>query len=382
MYRLLAPLRKLLPRPLRRLGRRVFNFTEYERWRRLEGLRELLATETFTGVSTRPRLGIFREFFSYHKDYVHACRELGVSYSLLDLQADDWLERIKRSECDAFLVWPSSIPARWKQMFDDRVRFLVEDLRLLVYPSLKELWLYESKLRAREWLAVHEFPHPKTWVFFDRSEALEFSLRCPLPIVFKTESGGSASGVYVLRRRRGVENIIRLAFGPGVPLKSLPRERQQGVVYFQEYLPFAKEWRMVRVGDSFFGYRKEPGEGGLHSASHRWSWLDPPRSLLDLLLAVTEAGPFTSMDVDVFESQDGRYLVNELQTVFGATTPVDQLRVNDRPGRYVRSAAGEWLFEEGDYSRNAVCNLRIQYVLQLLGAWNPNDPLTARGEGL
>jgi glutathione synthase/RimK-type ligase-like ATP-grasp enzyme len=250
-------------------------------------------------------------------------------------------------------------------MFDDRLRILSEELGRIVYPSVKECWLYESKLRAREWLDAHRLPHPRTWVFHDRGEAIRFARTAPLPIVYKTNSGGSASGVRILRDRRRLTAIIRRAFDVGIaPSGQGPVERQAGVVYLQEYLPNVNEWRMVRIGDSFFGYRKERGDGEFHSASHSWSWLDPPRTLLDFLRKVTDMGQFTSMSVDVFETTNGGLLVNELHTVFGASTPVDQLRVNGRPGRYVyREPTDEWVFEEGDYSRNACSNLRVSYLL-------------------
>jgi hypothetical protein len=128
---------------------------------------------------------------------------------------------------------------------------------------------------------------------------------------------------------------------------------------------------MVRVGDSFFGYRKEKGPDGLHSASHKWSWLDPGKDLLNLLKKVTDAGGFTSMDVDVFRTPDGRLLVNELQTVFGCTTPVIYMKVNDVEGRYLWTDDG-WRFEVGEFWRNHMCNLRIEYLMTVLDARSKN----------
>ena len=131
----------------------------------------------------------------------------------------------------------------------------------------------------------------------------------------------------------------------------------------QEYLPNAKEWRMMRIGNSYYGYRKEK-VGDFHSGSGAWSWLDPPRKLLKLLHDVTEAGGFTSMDVDIFETEDGRYLVNELQTVFGALTPKDMLHVDGVNGRYLyNKEKDEWIFDPGDHSRNMCANARLDYLI-------------------
>jgi hypothetical protein len=125
------------------------------------------------------------------------------------------------------------------------------------------------------------------------------------------------------------------------------------------------EWRMVRIGDSFFGYRKERGPTGLHSASHTWSWINPSSQLLYLLKNVTDTGGFTSMNVDIFLTKGGRLLVNECQSVFGCSTPAIQMKVNDIEGRYLWAGSG-WRFEPGSFCDNHMCNLRLKYLLRML----------------
>jgi len=363
-YRLLRRLSRLAPRSVRAWIRGRVDVSEYHRH---------LAAEQDPYAGDDPvclfpespcTLGILRETRHYHKSYVAACREMRISYKLLDISVSDWMRVVEESGCDAFLVWPSVESTVWKDMCDDRLRIMEEDLGLVLYPTLKETWLYENKRRVRDWLAAHRIDAPRTWVFYDRREAEEFVRGAELPLVLKTNLGASASGVQVLRDRGKALRVVRRALTRGiVPRGRNPRDRQWGSVYLQEYLPNVKEWRMVRIGDSYFGYRKEQ-VGDFHSGSHAWSWLDPPRPLLEKLREVTEKGGFTSMNVDVFETEDGRLLVNELQTVFGATTPVDQLRVDGKPGRYVVSEqTGEWVFEEGDFSRNACANERIRFLL-------------------
>lgn len=70
------------------------------------------------------------------------------------------------------------------------------------------------------------------------------------------------------------------------------------------------------------------------------------------------------MDVDVFETPDGRLLVNELQAVFGASVAIDQSRVDGKAGRYVRASGGGWEFQEGDFARNACANGRVLDALE------------------
>lgn len=70
------------------------------------------------------------------------------------------------------------------------------------------------------------------------------------------------------------------------------------------------------------------------------------------------------MDVDVFATTDGRLLVNKLQAVFGASHSVDQMREDGIPGKFVQKVGNsEWIFEPGDFARNACANGRFRCLI-------------------
>ncbi len=75
--------------------------------------------------------------------------------------------------------------------------------------------------------------------------------------------------------------------------------------------------------------------------------------------------------MDVFETQDGRMLINELQSVFWAIDPA-QMYVNGIPGRYKR-IGDQFVFEEGRFCRNACCNARIEDLLNILRKAGPDS---------
>ena len=311
------------------------------------------------------KLGIFKEFYQYHKNYIAACRDLKVSYKLIDIKSPDWQDQMQNSGCDAFLVWPSAGLSIWKEMFDDKIRIAVEDMDKMIYPSVKEVWLFENKNRVQDWLLANDIPQPKTWLFYDQKDALKFAETCELPIVFKTNIGSSSNGVKILRDRDQLVKFIKTAFNDGIlPQGHHPLDRNWGRIFFQQYFPDVEEWRMIKIGDSYFGYRKEK-VGDFHSGSHHWSWLDPGPQLLEFTKMVMEKGGFYSMDVDVFRDKGGNLYVNELQTVFGASTPKEMLMIDGVEGRYIYDN-GQWVFEPGDFSSNQCCNLRVNHVIELL----------------
>lgn len=94
-------------------------------------------------------------------------------------------------------------------------------------------------------------------------------------------------------------------------------------------------------------------------------WARPSERLLGFLREITERGAFRSMDIDVFETADGRLLVNELQTVFGSIRGANLDRGAENRGRWrLDEASDDWRFEQGDFYRNARANERVRDVVE------------------
>lgn len=311
-------------------------------------------------------LGIIKEFWHGHWHYISACREIGVAYKLLDISGPDWPQIIEESGCNAFLVRPSVVVSIWKQMFDERLRVMAHDLDKILFPSYDEIWFYESKRRMHYWLAAHRVPHPKTWVFYNLKEALMFADQAELPVVYKSDFGSGASGVYIFRERRALKRHIRSCFNRGfTTYRRCPNDREWGFVLLQEYLPDVREWRIVRIGNSYFGYEKRK-KGDYHSGSleRRYGLLSS--GLLHFAKEVLDTGRFHSMALDIFETHDERYLVNELQTMFGMSRS-EMCEVDGQAGRMLYQPESDtWTFEPGDFCRNHLCNLRVETLLSML----------------
>lgn len=356
--------RRWLPPPVRYAVQRRLNLTGMKlAQREQEDPNAGVVASDDNTLGSPYRFGVLRNAAHYHSTYVSACLEMGVPFRVLDIYAEDWLDRVVGSGCDVFLVWPDAFLSIWGRMLKDRVEVMERDLGLVVFPSGAEMWPYEDKRRMAYWLQAHDVPHPRTWVFYDLAECEEFVTGCELPIVFKASFGASASGVRIFRDRRRLRRFVRRVFSSGfLPNGFDRRDRQWGSVLLQEYLRDVREWRMVRIGSSFFGHGKGR-VGDFHSGSGAVDWSTPEPRHLELLERVTDLGGFRSMNVDVFELPDGKLLVNELQAVFGASYAVDQLRVDGVAGRFVRSGDGGWTFEPGDFARNACANERIRWLI-------------------
>lgn len=367
--------KKICPLWLRRLiKQRVLPYDEYmTEVKRLQGPGRDVEEVSSYPPRADATLGIIKERWSCHLPYIAACREMGVAYRVVDIAGPDWLDAVRQSPCDAFLVWPSGHLTVLKRMYEERLGVMARDLGKVLYPSYEEVMLYESKRRGAYWMEAHEVPHARTRVFYSREEAAAFAQTAGLPIVAKTDLGATASGVRVFRGRDALVRFVNRVFRKGIRQRHGDlRDRQWGVVLLQDYLPDVAEWRVIRMNRSYFAYQKGK-EGDFHSGSHEVIFADPPRALLDLVRVTTDKGGFTSMALDVFQTPRGEFFVNELHTVFGRDPWDHQMEVDGKPGRYVYDqAAGTWAFQEGIYTQNSCCNLRVGYVLeQLLGKGLP-----------
>jgi hypothetical protein len=327
----------------------------------------------------RVTLGIIPEFWHRHTPYIAACRQLGVAYRLTDISGPDWVQVIENSGCDAFLIWPSIEVSQWKQMYDERLRIITQNLKKTIYPTYDELWVYESKRRMYYWLEGNHISHAQTWVFYCRKDALDFARHAALPVVVKTNMGAGASGVRIVRARRDLLGYVTRCFTKGVVHNhGEARDPDWGFVLLQEYLPDAQEWRMRRIGDSYFGSQKLR-KGDFHSGTGVDVWYDPPAKLLQFTREVTDRMGSRSMDLDIFETVEGRYMVNELQTVFGTNRPYEML-VKGTPGRYLYDEnTCQWRFEEGIFCQNGCCNLRVIDLLEKLGCTVELATVDAKG---
>lgn len=350
---------------------------------------------------TRFRLVILRnEVDSDHLLWVRACEHMvdRVDYTIIDLTKDDWQARFNAGRFDGVLAQPTGWSTAMKALYDERIARIRECRHLPMIPSVPEILIYENKRALAHWLRVHGIPHPETHVFTEADPASAFIRTATFPLVAKTSLGAGGSGVRILRSEESAAAYIEQTFnGTGAPrdvgpkwqkpgftkrllrkladpaavlarlreYRVLQSDAQKDHVLFQAFIPHTFEWRVVRIGDSFFAHKKLV-HADKASGSLLKEYGDPPRDLLDFTRELTDKHGFRSVAVDIFEAPGGGYLVNEIQCVFGQSDP-HQMIVNDVPGRY-RWVNEGWLFEPGDFNRFECYLLRSEYMLDLLSA--------------
>ncbi len=332
-----------------------------------------------------------------HDYWIQSCEKYKkeVEYRIVNIALSSWFEDIQSSSFDWILTKPSNISSQYKQLYDERLEIL-HNLNYKIFPTYTEVKIYENKRYLSYWLKANDVPHPKSFVFYSKKEAKSFVKKQKLPIVGKINIGASGRGVKIFKEESFALNYIDDCFSKGIRAFTGPNlskgnkfkrfitaiknpkylvsrlkiyhtvanDLQKGFVFFQEYIKHDFEWRVVRIGESYFAHQKmvhnEKASGTLIKG-----YINPPLSLLDFVKEITDKHNFKSQAVDVFE-KDGSYLVNEIQCIFGQSDPY-QMLVNNKPGRFVFEN-NQWIFEEGMFNTNKSYDLRLETIISMHNA--------------
>lgn len=306
-----------------------------------------------------------------------ACITNGVEYEVIDFKNPDWFKSCEN--LDGYLVRPPCQYQEHKTIFDERIYLLNKVLKKKVYPSFEELYVYESKRNMALFMQAYQLPHVKTKVYMDyntlKAELCEFTY----PVVVKSNIGAGSSGVRILSKESELKKIGRKIFNRINPLLSkgfAPTKKYKGIqiplhgvaqkhfLIIQDFIKLKVEWRMIRIGNSYFGHQKLIGQNGMASGSLLVGWEKPPLKLLELLHNATEAMSMDCMVLDIFEDINGKYYINEMQTIIGAILPY-QMKVDGKPGRYKR-VDDEFIFEPGEHCTNKCWDLRVAHFIEKL----------------
>lgn len=332
-----------------------------------------------------------------HLHWVKACKNYGndINYQVIDITAENWLNEVNAYHPDILLLKPSGKTSLFRALYQERLEILVNILNYRSFPSINEVRIYENKRFFAYWAQANNVPHPKTWIFYHKTEALTCLNSFNLPLVGKMNIGASGNGIQILRTKDGAASYIKEAFDKGLSARTGPKlnkgkliqrtwrklthpkemvnrlktysdiasDKQKGFVILQEFIPHEYEWRAVRIGNSYFAHKKmvfkDKASGTLLK-----NYDNPPTALLEFVRSLTDKFGFKSVAIDLFEPSHGEYLVNEIQCIFGQSDPY-QMLVDGKTGRYVFQCGGRWVFEEGDFNANESFDLRLKTAIAL-----------------
>ncbi|MDD3873050.1 MAG: hypothetical protein PHE01_02280 [Methanosarcina sp.] len=305
------------------------------------------------GVSDRlPRIGIHADpteyngygiLGSYYLRYKRFLDYNAIPHKVINLFRSDWLNQCK--DLDIIVVSYASEPSRLNEL-QAKIGLLENYHGKLCYPSAKDLWSYEDKVRIYYLVKEHGFKHADTFITHDYDEAVQFVQNASYPLISKIKTGSCSRGVDLIKDKRGALQIVDQNFGVG--RKALwTYSFEKDYVYFQEFIKDASyDLRIFLVGDIIAGYRrrmkgKDFRASGAGLLDRRLFPEDAIKTAIELknkwdttILAVDFVDTKNSTEHKIIESSISfgldypEYLENDDKRVFYVNTP-DGLELRD-----------------------------------------------------
>ena len=217
------------------------------------------------------KLGIHHTKSSFYERWIAYCEKQHIEYKIVNCYANDIIEQLR--DCDA-LLWHHQQGSEKDIIMAKPLLFAFEQSGKKIFPDFNTNWHFDDKVGQKyliEALGIKEFID--TWVFYTKTEALNWAAQTSYPKVFKLRGGAGSQNVRLVRNERDARSLIRQAFGRGFStydaLESLKeryrkyrlgkasvrevvkgvvrlvvpppyarvKARERGYIYFQEFIP-------------------------------------------------------------------------------------------------------------------------------------------------
>lgn len=253
------------------------------------------------------KLAIHNSKSGFHPRWVKYCQEQNIAYKLVNCYANDIIDQLK--DCKA-LLWHHGQMNPKDIIVARQILSALEHTDFKVFPDFKTGWHFDDKVAQKYLLERIDAPMVKSYVFYDKKEALNWIETTTFPKVFKLRGGAGAANVKLAKTKAQAQNIVKNAFGKGFRqydkwqnlkdriqmyrsgkttlfdvLKGIARLNiepefskiigaEKNYVYFQDFIPNNDcDYRLKVIDQKCWGLRRMVRKGDFRaSGSGNYSW--------------------------------------------------------------------------------------------------------------
>lgn len=148
----------------------------------------------------------------FHPSWIEYCDRNKIPYKLVNCYDNDLINSLK--DCKA-LFWHHSQNDPKALTCAKSILFALEHAGIIVFPDFRTNWHFDNKLGQKYLFESLEIPFVKTWVFYEKSCALNWAKSTIFPKVFKLKGGAGSSNVRLIKNISEAKQVINISFGKG-----------------------------------------------------------------------------------------------------------------------------------------------------------------------
>ena len=238
------------------------------------------------------KIAIHHNKNSFSDRWIEYCIKNKIEYKIVNCFDVDII-----SQLEGFngLMWHWSHTDPKSQLMAKQLTLALEKGGIKVFPNTNTVWHFDDKIAQSFLFKSLNIPHIKTYISFDKNEALKWSKTASFPKVFKLRGGAGSANVKLVKTITDANKLINKAFGKGFGLSGrtqllknriwvfkrdkniksiigvfkgilryfVPTDlenilgKEKGYVYFQEFIPNNDfDTRVIVVGNKIFAVRR------------------------------------------------------------------------------------------------------------------------------
>jgi len=236
------------------------------------------------------KIAIHKSNWGFSQEWINYCNNNNIPYKIVNCYDSNIIEQLK--DCEV-LLWHHHHTDAKDVLFAKGLLFSLEQTGKKVFPDFNTGWHFDDKVGQKYLLEALDAPIAKSWVFYEKKDALNWIEKTSFPKVFKLRGGAGSTNVKLIRSKGEAIRMVKKAFGNGFPaydkwndikeqylrykqgkltlinaMKSLRRVfvstrfartvgRQKGYIYFQEFIPNNdSDIRVITIGGKAFAIKR------------------------------------------------------------------------------------------------------------------------------
>lgn len=290
---------------------------------------------------------------SFSDGWINYCTEQGIEYKIVNAYDNDIVQQI--DGCDVFM-WHHH-HADYKDVLSSKtILFAIEQAGIKVFPDFHTGWHFDNKVAQKYVLEAIRAPLIKSYVFYEKEKALNWSKVTSYPKVFKLKGGAGASNVRLVRNKSQCQRLINKAFNRGFSqfnrwgyLKERWRQfkggkvnsvgmlkailklffatefskmyaREKGYIYFQDFIPGNDgDIRLIVIGQKYaYGMKRMNRKNDFRaSGSSDFVYDEIPEDTLKVAFSVAKRLELQTVAFDFIKDENDSPLIVEISYGFG-----------------------------------------------------------------
>ena len=299
------------------------------------------------------KIAIHHRSGSFSERWINYCEKNAIDFKLVNAFDNNIIEQL--ADCDA-LLWHHH-QAHFKDVLvAKKVLAALEHANIKVFPDFKTGWHFDDKVAQKYLFEALNVPLVKSYVFYDKKDALAWANSTDYPKVFKLKGGACSANVKLVRTKADAYKLIKKAFGKGfsqfdaranfqerlsrfksgkdnflgilkgfyrlliTPAFSKLQPPERGYVYFQDFIPDNNfDIRVVVIGNKKAAAEKRfVRENDFRaSGSGKFSYEGIDKDFISAAFHISKKLEASAMAFDFVRAKNGQVLLIEVSYGFG-----------------------------------------------------------------